>query len=56
MTGAWYHRGPCTMHWCPICGTGECFAWNPDDDLGLELHICAAGCDGLPAAILEVFA
>ena len=54
MSGGWYHRGPCTLHWCSICGSGECFVWNPDAPAGPEVHICAAGCDGLPAAVMEV--
>ena len=54
MNGWWYHRGPCTVHWCSICGSGECFVWNPDDERAAEIHICGAGCDGLPAALVEV--
>jgi hypothetical protein len=56
MTGGWHHRGPCTRHWCSVCGSGDCFAWTPDDELGPEIHICAAGCDGLPAAISGMLA
>lgn len=54
MTGRWYHRGPCTVHWCSICGSGGCYVWQHDDG-GLDvhdLHICAAGCDGLPPSLL----
>ena len=56
MSSWWYHRGPCAVHWCSICGARECFVWNPDDPDGPEVHICAAGCDGLPAAVTGVLA
>jgi len=45
--GDWYHRGPC--HICTACGRNECYVWS--DDLNPEVHICASGCDGLPAGL-----
>ena len=49
MTGDWYHRAPCRSRCC-LCGGDGCFVWHRDGDAS-EIHICAAGCDGLPAVI-----
>jgi hypothetical protein len=51
--GRWCHRGPCTVHWCAICGSGDCYAWNDDDPGSAEVHICAAGCDGWPPRLMQ---
>jgi hypothetical protein len=38
-----YHRGPC--HPCGTCGIDQCIVYN--DDVHVELHLCAYGCDGV---------
>lgn len=52
--GTWYHRGPRPRHRCTICGDDSCYVWYVDEDqpVAPDVHICAAGCDGLPPAVL----
>jgi hypothetical protein len=53
MTGLWYHRGPCSGHHCSVCGGADCYVWHDDTEDCHAVHICAAGCDGWPPALLE---